>query len=552
MKRSPKLARFLCLPIILAAAACFIASTTDQRAAAVASNGKIAFTSDRVIYTINPNGSDLLQLTPAGNDFVDRFPSWSPDGAKIAFGRIISPVKSEIYVMNADGSNPTRITNNSFSDSQPLWSPDGTKIAFVSNRDGNDEIYVMNADGSNQTRLTNNADFDFDPEWSPDGTKIVFTSSRDFPGIAGNISNGFEIYLMNADGSNPIRLTNNDSSDAEPSWSPDGTRIAFSSQRDGLPLVYVMNVNGSNQVTITPSTILDSQDPEWSPDGTTIAFASFNRAQANANDMFLMNTDGSNIRGVTVSSLDEHDLAWQPAGSAAPTPTPTPTPSPSPTFTISGTVTGTNGQGLADVTVVLLSDVTGTQVTFTDQSGNYVFNYVGGVSHTIRITPSKSGFVFNPLWAAFVSSVSLSGDQTTSFVGTQSPIPVGQTAILLTQENSQRALALDSVMWMSEPFGVANTNNLSTDQRTRISLFAVNIDLAPGETSSIIEAQAEDSLGQVFPLAIEHFGTVPNFAWLKQVVVKLPDAIANKVEVRVSLKVRGGSLSNQVIVKVKP
>src|ERR1051325_4364614 len=171
MKRSPKLPRFLCVLIALVAVACFIASFRYQPVAASAANGRIAFTSDGFIYTITPDGSGLLQLTPTGNGFLDRFPAWSPDGAKIAFGRTASPVKSQIYVMNADGSNSIRITNNSASDSQPSWSPDGTKIAFVSDRDGNSEIYVMNADGSNQTRLTNNSEFEFDPAWSPDGTK---------------------------------------------------------------------------------------------------------------------------------------------------------------------------------------------------------------------------------------------------------------------------------------------------------------------------------------------------------------------------------------------
>ena len=222
------------------------------------------------------------------------------------------------------------------------------------------------------------------------------------------------------------------------------------------------------------------------------------------------------------------------------------------TFTVSGTITNTNGQPIADVTMVLLSDVTGTQVAFTDQNGKYVFNYAGGVSHSLRITPSKSGFVFDPLSEIFVTTRSWSENLTRSFVGTAIPIPVLQAPSLLTQENSQRALALDSVTLMSEPFGIVNLNNFSSDQRSRISLFATNIDLAAGETTSVIEAEAEDSLGQVFPLPVEHLATVPNLSWLRQVVVKLPDEIANKVEVRVSLKIRGGLPSNKVIVKVKP
>jgi len=223
-----------------------------------------------------------------------------------------------------------------------------------------------------------------------------------------------------------------------------------------------------------------------------------------------------------------------------------------PTFTISGTVTDSTGHGLADVTMILLSDVTGTQITFTDQNGNYVFNYAGSVSHTVRITPSKAGYAFEPLWTAFVSSVGLTGNQTATFTGAPSSTPSSQQLpILMTQVNSLSALALDSVTMVKEPFGVMGFNNFSTDQRTRVLLFAANVELSAGETASVITAQAEDSVGQIFPLTVEHFGAVPNFAWLKQVVVKLPDAIANSGEVRISLKLRG-TAGNKVIVKVKP
>ena len=222
-------------------------------------------------------------------------------------------------------------------------------------------------------------------------------------------------------------------------------------------------------------------------------------------------------------------------------------------FTISGTVKNSSGQGIADVTMVLLSDVTGTQIVFTDQNGNYVLTYAGGVSHSLHLIPSKSGFVFNPLQIIFISSSSLNSNEIVDFEGTKLPIVLPfRMPILLTQENSLRALALDSVTRISEPFGVANINNFSSDQRTRISLFAVNVELNPGENaSSVITAQAETSLGQVFPLTIEHFSAVPNFSWLKQIVLKLPNEIANSNEVRVSLNVRGTN-GNKVIVKVKP
>ncbi len=231
---------------------------------------------------------------------------------------------------------------------------------------------------------------------------------------------------------------------------------------------------------------------------------------------------------------------------------PSPTPTPTPTATISGAVTDGNGQGIADVTMILVSDVVEPQIVFTNQTGNYVFTYAPGVSHNLRVTPSKSGYAFNPLAIVFVSTSSVTGDKTASFTGaTSSTPPAGQAPILLTRENSQRALALDSVKFTTEPFSVTNINNFSADQRTRVSLFAVNIELAAGETSSVIEAQAEDSLGHVFPLTVEYFGSVPNFAWLKQVIVKLPDEVANSAEIRVSLKVRGVA-GNTVIVKLSP
>lgn len=224
-----------------------------------------------------------------------------------------------------------------------------------------------------------------------------------------------------------------------------------------------------------------------------------------------------------------------------------------PTFTISGTVTDTTGTAMAGVMVIVVSDVTGTQFTFTDQSGNYVLTYAGGVSRRLTILPSRSGFIFNPLITIFATTGTLSGDETISFTGTAIPpvVIITPPPILLTQENSLHSLALDSVTLKSEPFGVVNNVNFSTDQRTRLSLFAVNADMVQGEPLSVVTAQAENSTSTVFPLTVEHFAPVPNFNWLKQVVVKLPDELANTAEVSVSIKLRGVA-SNTVVVKLKP
>ena len=184
----------------------------------------------------------------------------------------------EIYVMDVDGNNQRRLTNNPNLDRHPSWSPDGKRIAFISDRDGhvdilggllNYEIYVMDADGGNPQNLTNDPNDDSLPSWSPDGERIVFASDRD-GNRDGNREN-YEIYVMDADGNNQRRLTNNRVDDASPSWSPDGKRIIFTSQRDGHvhPIlgwptseIYVMDADGKNARRLTNNPHYDS-NPEW-------------------------------------------------------------------------------------------------------------------------------------------------------------------------------------------------------------------------------------------------------------------------------------------------
>lgn len=151
----------------------------------------------------------------------------------------------EIYVMNADGTNPRNLTNHMANDSAPTWSPDGTQIVFTSFRDDSTGIYVMNTDGSNLRNLTNNIGSGNGSTWSPDGAQIAFTSTAD-----GN----YKIYVMNADGSNLRRLTNNPAWESAPTWC---TQIAFRSDRDGNQEIYVMNADGTNPYNITNNSATD-------------------------------------------------------------------------------------------------------------------------------------------------------------------------------------------------------------------------------------------------------------------------------------------------------
>ncbi len=261
--------------------------------------GQIVFFSNRdgngEIYLMNADGSNPTRLTYDAS--ADNLPSWSPDGSKVAF-RSWRDGNDEIYVMNADGSNPTRLTDNSASDNTPSWSPDGSKIAFEGYRDGDFEVFVMDADGSNQTQLTDNTAFDSAPCWSPDGSKIAFFSNR-----GGN----YDIYVMNANGTAQTRLTDNAAVEGGPSWSPDGSKIAFYSNRDGNNEIYVMNANGTAQTRLTDDSPNSNSWPSWSPDGSKIAFLS-NR---DGNDeIYIMNADGSDQTNVTNNSAIDNAPCW--------------------------------------------------------------------------------------------------------------------------------------------------------------------------------------------------------------------------------------------------
>jgi TolB protein len=183
-------------------------------------------TSDSDIFVANVD--DLMarvagpqNITNNGSDTIDEDADWSPDGTKIAFtshppsDNPINPIHAEIYVMNPDGTQLTRLTFNNYEERAPSWSPDGSRIVFmarVGTRGGNGfEICVMNADGTNFAQLTDNAVFEGTPTFSPDGQKIVF--SRDI-----GSGQGQEIFLMNADGTNQMQMTDTVGTNLFPNW----------------------------------------------------------------------------------------------------------------------------------------------------------------------------------------------------------------------------------------------------------------------------------------------------------------------------------------------
>ena len=283
----------------------------------VDAQGRIAFSSERDgrrldIYVMDADGKNQQRLTEhLGHDWE---PSWSPDGKHIAYtssdAKDIERKRPQIYVMDADGKNRRRLSNRFIKDAEwdPSWSPDGKRIAYTSSgaldtAGGFWRIYVIDADGENRRRISNDAVNDQQPSWSPDGKHITFVSSRDKVGL--------EIYVMDADDKNQRRLTNSPDvhiHNSEPSWSPDGERITFRSNRDnGNWEIYVMNADGGNQRRLTKNPRSDWQ-PSWSPDGKRIAFVSNRDGNW---EIYVMNADGARqVRRLTKDGSDDTDPAW--------------------------------------------------------------------------------------------------------------------------------------------------------------------------------------------------------------------------------------------------
>lgn len=241
----------------------------------------------------------------------------------------------EIYLVYPDGSGLTQLTDTmpSVYNYQPALSPDGTRVAFGSSGDHKSEIKVMNVDGSGLRSLTGNtSNYDGEPTWSPDGTRIAFVRGFDLTrdGIANLSSCPSEIYAINADGTGGLVNLTQGGGGTDPSWSPDGRRIAFASQREGSYDIYTMTTDGGEVKQLTTAATQESE-PAWSPDGASIAYVSglvtahldcgfahtgtSNIPYANGPDIYLMAEDGTGQRRVTYTA-NNSEPTWSPDGAS--------------------------------------------------------------------------------------------------------------------------------------------------------------------------------------------------------------------------------------------
>ncbi len=224
-------------------------------------------------------------------------------GTKIVFAKEIGNIQ-DIYVMDVGSNVATRLTDTPERDNfEPKVSSDCARIVFTSTRDdvsGNDtEVYSMNIDGSNQTRLTNSPGLNEFPNWSPDGSNIVFTSSRD---TAASATSTGEIYRMDSAGNNETRLTTDDFDDTSPDWSVNDM-IVSSKVLSGLEYsIFVMDASGSAQVKITGGANTYDRSPSWSADGSKIAFERIVAGREVASGIFTMDANGSALNQILANS----------------------------------------------------------------------------------------------------------------------------------------------------------------------------------------------------------------------------------------------------------
>ncbi len=281
------------------------------------------------IYRMNADGTRPQNLTRHPTTY--RFLSLSPDGRKVAFESYRSGY--DVWVMNVDGTGPARLTNRDGGrtegeNTQPQWSPDGTLVAFASNRAGRtrgtasglSDVYVVNADGSNPRNLSRPLwdELGLDVRvvgWSP-GRQVVFESSE----FAGGALQ-YRVYLVNPDGTG-LRTLFPGGVDHSPAWSPDASRIAFISRRDGRDRLYVMNADGSGARPLTahagqdrlPGASNEGREmvySPWSPDGTRIVF----QRVADVYDwgsLNVVNVDGTGLRRLTADYAGFN--GWSPRG----------------------------------------------------------------------------------------------------------------------------------------------------------------------------------------------------------------------------------------------
>jgi Tol biopolymer transport system component len=412
--------RTVILPVLVVVvlAACLAALSTAPRQAQAAfpgENGRIVFETFHTfdhpssLYSQDPlTGGDHLQFTRLTNNdgtiYDDRSPVVSPDGNRVVFARRDREASRyhDIFVVNTDGTGLTNLTEDpALAEFGPTWSPDGRKIAFaarpIDQWDGSAGVYVMDADGTDRQKLT---DTEMDPSsgldrlaWSPDGTSLAY-------------SGGNQVYVMEADGSGERRIADGRGA----SWSPDAKKLAFTCRSSLGLAICTVNPDGSGQQTIATDRFeddpdvewVDDSEPSWSPDGTRMAFhRSIHHSEWTISNIYSMKPDGSELKLAAHKSANDYSPDWGPAPSGQPPAGPEP-----PETTI---ILGPSGASGRSVSFDFVASRVGTtfecsldEAPFRPCSPPMAYGDLDGGSHAFRVRATDgSGADLSPAERSF-------------------------------------------------------------------------------------------------------------------------------------------------------
>jgi TolB protein len=358
---------------------------------------------------------------------------------------------------------------------------------LVVSADRGSNLYIVSADGNNLRSLTHNTGF---------AITQTPTWSPDGKRIAyvGNAEQNYDVFLINQDGSGISRLTNTRGIYRDLAWSPDGSRIAYASGADFFNVrIFVMRADGTAPVQVSSGGGSDTA-PAWSPDGSRIAYQ--NDFQFGPPEIFAVNADGTGQTRLTNNFASDRHPTWSPDGTRI-------------AFASNRDSVSSGGQSFA------------------------VYTAGRDGSNPQRLTDSSSS-AQSPSWRPAMT-----------------PAPPSGVPVLITEQGSGHAVALDSVTFIRSPLTVYTDKNFSTDRQTRVLLFAGNLDLAASEMVQTIEVRFTDARGRVFVLRPEGMRAVPGLPGMAQLTVRLPEELMAGGDVQVGIAA-GGTASNSALMRVDP